>query len=117
MSANLFIGGIEKCDWENNTWKAYKICLNSWMSINKIAEEEKVNALLTVIGSHNVELLVNPCTPSEVNSKTFSELIVLLDNHFNIGMNEVSEAYKFDTRRQRNRCYVYYRIEEIVNEL
>lgn len=93
------IGNIEKFNNSTN-WKVYKICLESWMAVNAIDEATKVKAFLSVIGTETVELLVNLCIPDEVTDKSYIELITLLDDHFNIGLNEVSEAYRFDTRKQ-----------------
>lgn len=50
-------------------------------------------------GGDTVQLLVNLCAPTRIDTKSFDELVTLLDSHFSV-RNEVAEAYIFDTRVQ-----------------
>ena len=100
MATAGIIGSIKEFEPSQDNWKTYKRRLDAWIRVNKITEEQKVDVLVAVVGSQDVDLLVSLCTPSDINTKSYDDLTGLLDRHYYSGENEVISSYHFDTRCQ-----------------
>lgn len=97
----MSVGKIGPFDVTKDTWKSYVERLEQYFIANDIKEAIKVATLITVIGSDAYELMVNLCTPGRPASKTFNELVAVMQNHLQPQASVLAERYKF---RQRKQC-------------
>ena len=98
--ARNIVSSISEFNASKEQWVNYKRRLDAWMRINKIQDDEKVDAMLAVIGPEPVDLLVSLCAPTKIEDKNYTELSIVLESHYRSGTNELAESYTFDTRVQ-----------------
>ena len=72
------------------------------MAANDIADDKKTNLLLASIGSRSYKLLKNLTSLTAPNSKTYSELILVLKSHFDPRPIVIAETHKFWTAMQED---------------
>lgn len=77
-------------------WKVYKSRVQMYSLANNVEELRKVPVLLTTIGEKSLKLLHDFCDPSDPTSKSFDELITILDGHY---------TPRFSTYRKRIEFY------------
>ena len=70
------------------------------MAANDIDNEKKVNVFLAVIGPDAYKLLKNLCDPENPNTKTFTRLSQLLQEHFQPTRIVIAARHKFWTASQ-----------------
>ena len=100
MANASIIGSIKEFESSHDNWLTYKKRIDAWLRINKIEEDQKVDVLITLVGSEAVDLLVSLCTPNDITTKSYQELTAMLSRHYHCGENEVISSYQFDTHDQ-----------------
>ena len=91
--ARNIVSSISEFNASKEQWVNYKRRLDAWMRINKIQDDEKVDAMLAVIGPEPVDLLVSLCAPTKIEDKNYTELSTVLESHYRSGTNELAESY------------------------
>jgi len=100
MASN--IGSVGEFDvTKPKDWPTWKLKFTAWLAVNKIDNEDEINALLAVTGGELVDLLVSLCHPADVTTKDSDVLIKLIDNHYGAGRNKIAESYIFHCRLQK----------------
>ncbi|XP_049886620.1 uncharacterized protein LOC126381133 [Pectinophora gossypiella] len=97
----MSIGKIEPFNMAVDNWTLYVERLEQYFIVNNVKSELKVATLITVMGSETYELLVNLCTPEKPSSKTFSELVTIMQNHLQPKPSILAERYRFKQRVQK----------------
>ena len=96
-----FIGKIEPFDDALETWASYTERLEQYFALNKIEGEMQVPALLTLLGRKTYGLLRNLCAPEKPASKTYKELVEILDKQLSPKPSIIAERFRFHHRQQR----------------
>ncbi|KAJ0172353.1 hypothetical protein K1T71_012326 [Dendrolimus kikuchii] len=96
----MSIGKIAEFNMATDNWRLYVERLEQYFIVNKITNDLKVPTLITVMGADSYELLVNLCTPTKPNAKTFEEITEIMSRHLQPTPNELAERYKFRCRKQ-----------------
>ena len=65
------------------------------MAANDIDNEKKVNVFIAVLGPDAYKLLKNLCDPENPNTKTFTRLSQLLQEHFQLTRIVIAKRHKF----------------------
>ncbi|KAH6924114.1 hypothetical protein HPB50_012050 [Hyalomma asiaticum] len=81
MAASSQIGQVEAFDETVSDWLSYEERLSSFFAVNKVPEDLKVHALLSIIGPKSYSLLKSLTAPDKPSEKTFEQLTELLRNH------------------------------------
>lgn len=89
------IGNIEPFDIRAESWSSYVDRLEQFLLCNKVEETLKKSTLLTVIGSSTNTLLQGLCAPAKPASKTYDQLVALLQTHLHPKPSIIAERYKF----------------------
>ena len=98
--ARNVVSAIGEFSPNKEKWANYQRRFNAWMRINKIQDDEKIDAFISMVGPEVVDLLVALCAPAEIETKTYAQLTTLISNHYTSGSNELIESFKFDERKQ-----------------
>ncbi|XP_045540087.1 uncharacterized protein LOC123722419 [Papilio machaon] len=77
-----FLGSIPSFDYKTTEWSIFKSRLSQFLKINKIEDGDKGGVLLTHVTDETYRLIRNLSYPQEVESLSYSELVLLLDGHF-----------------------------------
>lgn len=81
MAERLY-GNIPQFDVKNDDWQIYKGQISMGMKTFKVKDEEKTGFLLCYCGTQLVSLIYNICSPKDVSTVSFEELIKQLDEYF-----------------------------------
>ncbi|KAK4885124.1 hypothetical protein RN001_001395 [Aquatica leii] len=88
----------------SDDWALYQEQLEQFLVINKIKDTENSNnrvaALLSLIGSETYKILRDLCTPQLPKDKTFAELCKMLKSHFSPATCVYRERIEFYEARQ-----------------
>lgn len=95
---------IPQFDDTVDTWNAFKIRLEAFFEGNDLIDttsEKKRRALLiSALSTRTITVLSSRCVPQKLNELTYSEVVQLLNDHFDPKPNEIAQSYKFFTRNQ-----------------
>ena len=69
--------------------------------MNGVREDRKKFVFLNFLGLKHFNLLANLLSPDDPTTKTFDELVEILDKHFRPTTSVVAERYRLNCRRQR----------------
>ena len=94
------IGNIGAFDEKSEKFSDYADRFEAYVAANDIDIEKKVNVFLAVIGPDSYKLLKNLCDPENPNTKTFTRLSQLLQEHFEPTPIVIAERHKFWTASQ-----------------
>lgn len=86
---------------EEESIESYVMRLKHYFKANAVKEENKVSVLITVLGSKNLATLSDLLAPTEVDTKTYDELVKVLKEHFSPKKLVVAERYTFYSRFQK----------------
>ena len=70
------------------------------MKANKIADADKVNVFLAMIGSSAFEIVTNYVTPEDPSEKQYDELTTILVNYYSLTRNQIALRMAFRKRHQ-----------------
>ena len=97
-----YIGSIKPFDEGREDWLAYSERLEQYFLVNGFAGERQVPAFLSIVGSKMYILLRNlteldmPCT------KSYGELVKILQDHFCPNPSIFAQQFRFHKRDQRD---------------
>jgi len=100
MSSLSLLGSITAFDPTQCRFENYIARFRSFLKINNVKITDQVDVFVACIGDSMFQLLVNLCTPIDPKLKTFDELVVILQNHYEPPALEVAERQHFLSRRQ-----------------
>ena len=85
------------------TWSSYTERLEYYFIANDVQDPAKKKAiLLTVCGPSTFQLLKNLLQPNTPESKSYTDLVDLLKNHFNPTPSVIMQRFKFNTRTRKD---------------
>lgn len=94
------LGHIESFDESASDWPSYEERLSSFLQVNRIPEDDKVHAFLSLIGPKTYSLLKSLTAPELPSAKSFELLKKLLGDHLSPKPSVISERAKFHRRAQ-----------------
>ncbi|XP_066955294.1 uncharacterized protein [Macrobrachium rosenbergii] len=95
-----YLGNVADYNPDLEDFDVYVERVQLFFTVNDIEEEKKTAVFLTLVGPKNYAILRDLIHPSNPNSKTFDELILVLKNHFSPVRSVIAERFKFNRRRQ-----------------
>ncbi|XP_046665591.1 uncharacterized protein LOC124357656 [Homalodisca vitripennis] len=96
------IGSVGEFDSNEETWDSYIERFELFLSCNDIDHSKKVSTLLTVVGVKTFKLLRDLCTPDKPSTKSYDDLVKLINDHLYPTPSFVCERYKFSLRNQHD---------------
>ena len=96
--------GLDKLELFNphlETFERYVQRVKIYFAANGVREERKKFVFLNSLGVKYFNLLANLLSPDDPTTKTFDELVEILDKHFRPTTSVVAERYRLNCRRQR----------------
>ena len=100
MAATL--GRIEEFDGDHEEWSQYQERLGHFFQANGVVEETKKRSVfLTLIGTNTYKLLRNLIAPEKPDTKSYTELVQILANHYSPTPAESVQRFKFHSRVRR----------------
>ena len=96
-----YIGKIEPFDEGQESWTNYQERLEEYFTVNDIADDKKVSALLTLLGGKTYSLLRNLTSPDKPSTKGYADLVKLLKDHLSPKPLVIAERFRFHKRNQR----------------
>ena len=97
------LGHIEPFDIQNDDWSLYIERLGQFYIANEITTNaKKVAVLLTVIGTKAYELLHSLLAPELPSTKSYDELVKVLEDHLKPKPLVIAERFKFHHRNQKD---------------
>ncbi|XP_070397463.1 uncharacterized protein [Dermacentor albipictus] len=94
------LGHIEPFDESTSDWPSYEERLSSFLQVNRIPEDDKVHAFLSLMGPKTYSLLKSLTAPELPSAKGFELLKRLLGDHLSPKPSVISERAKFHRRAQ-----------------
>lgn len=95
------IGNIDSFDSNEETWNSYIERFELFVECNGISSTKKVSTLLTVVGPKTYNLLRDLCTPNKPSTKSYDDIVKIVQDHLYPKPNLIAERYKFSQRDQR----------------
>lgn len=77
-------------------WETYTERLDLYFLANDVKDEKKVPILLTKISPETYKLARDLCAPAKPGTKTYDELVKVINDHLNPKPSETMERYKFN---------------------
>ena len=96
--------GLDKLELFNphlETFERYVQRVKIYFAANGVREDRKKFVFLNSLGVKHFNLLANLLSPDDPTTKTFDELVEILDKHFRPTTSVVAERYCLNCRRQR----------------
>ena len=90
-----FIGRIDLFDEALEDWPSYSERLKQYLIVNKVDEESKVAALISLVGPKIYKLLKSLVAPEAPATKNYDDLITLLTDHLSPKPLIIAERFKF----------------------
>ncbi|XP_037964899.2 uncharacterized protein LOC119691463 [Plutella xylostella] len=90
-----FLGNLAIFDHKTCEWDIFKGRLLQFVKVNKVEEDFKSAILITHLSDESYRLVRNLAYPSDVDTKTFKELVLLLDTHFKPRQCSFADMAKF----------------------
>lgn len=85
-----------------DSWQNYVKRVKAFFAVNDVKLDLQTSYLIALVGNETYELINNLCSPEEPESKSFEELVVLVQNHLSPKSSEIAERIKFRTCKQRS---------------
>lgn len=95
-----FIGSIGYFDSAEESRNTYVERLELFVDCNDIKLEKKLSTLLTAVGVMTYSLVKDLCVPVKPSSKSYDEIVKLMEEHLYPKPSFISERYKFSLRNQ-----------------
>ncbi|XP_063618267.1 uncharacterized protein LOC134791223 [Cydia splendana] len=90
-----FIGKLSVFDHKTGDWLIFKGKLTKFLLLNSIEDSNKSAVLLTYFSDESYRLLRNLVYPDDIETKTYKELVDVLDKHFKPKQCSFVEKAKF----------------------
>lgn len=94
------LGNMPEFNNGNEDFEDYLERLESYLEVNEIQPQQKVDLLITLIGAETYHTLKRLCVPDKPRSKSFEVLSKLLSSHFSPEKSIRIERFKFHERKQ-----------------
>lgn len=94
------IGKIEAFDEANEDWSTYVERVEQYFLAKENEKEKQVPAILSLMGSKTYGLLRSLCAPAKPSSKTFSEIVTVLQDHLSPKPLVIAERFRFHKGNQ-----------------
>lgn len=95
------IGKLEVFDDSQESWANYTERLEQYFIANEVADNKKVPALLSLIGPKTYGLLRDLTAPEKPSSKSFVDLVAILQAHLAPKPLVIAERFRFHKREQK----------------
>ena len=99
--AHFSIGNVGEYNEVTETWKNYTERVQQFFLANQVADDRKVPALLAIMGGKTYSLLRNLTMPAEPSTKTYDEIVTLLNDHLLPKPLVIAERFRFHKRDQK----------------
>lgn len=100
MAATPTIGSIQDYHPENELFSSYMERVELFFAANSVADDKKVAALLSIIGSKSYSLVRSLVTPSLPQDKEYKDLVAALKGHYEPRPLVIAERFQFHRRAQ-----------------
>lgn len=100
MSEMAFVGKVDEFDSANEDWEAYIERVELYCHANDVEDEKKVSVLLSLMGAKTYNLLRNLLSPNKPSSKSFDDIVKILQSHLNPKPLVIAERFRFHKRNQ-----------------
>ncbi|XP_064463364.1 uncharacterized protein LOC135374313 [Ornithodoros turicata] len=94
------VGSLKSFDESTSDWTAYEERLQSYLNVNRVEDDNKVDAVVSIIGPKTYALLKSPTSPDAPSKKKFKEILQLLREHYTPKPSVIGERAKFHRRTQ-----------------
>ncbi len=82
-------------------WSSYAERMEDFFLANCVSEpRQKVAILLSTVGAQTYKILRDLCSPDKASSKSFTDLVSLVQNHFHSKLTIITERYRVHQRNQ-----------------
>lgn len=95
------IGRLSEFNPSEESVDSYVLRLKHYFKSNDVKEDKRVSIFITVIGPKVLKVLSDIVSPSEIDSKTYDELVEVLKKHYSPKKLIVAERYTFSCRVQK----------------
>lgn len=95
-----YIGKIDAFDSTADDWIMYIERLEQYFTVNDIANEKQVPALLSAMGGKAYSLLRSLTAPEKPASKSFAEIVQIMQTHLSPKPLLIAERFRFHKRNQ-----------------
>nr|XP_023024008.1 uncharacterized protein LOC111512140 [Leptinotarsa decemlineata] len=96
MAVSEYKGHLREFDPSVADWSIFKRRIENYFVANNINDDKRKGAiLLNVLSEDAYKLIHNSCMPAEPDTKKYSELIPLLEEHFKPSLSVFAARYKF----------------------
>lgn len=95
------IGKVDVFEPGTESWTCYNERLDQYFVANEVANDKKVPALLSLVGPKTYGVLRDLTSPNLPKDKTYDELCLLLNKHFNPEPLVIAERFRFHKREQK----------------
>ena len=99
--AHFSTGNVGECNELTETWKSYTECVQQFFLANQVADDRKVPTLLAIMGGKTYSLLRNLTMLAEPSTKTYDEIVTLLNDHLSPKPLVIAECFRFHKREQK----------------
>ncbi|XP_063360621.1 uncharacterized protein LOC134649721 [Cydia amplana] len=95
--AQSYLGSLPNFDYKSGEWSIFKGKLTQFFKVNatSITADKKCAVLITHLSDDSYRLARNLVYPSDLEAKTYDELIAVLDKHFKIKKCSFANKAKF----------------------
>lgn len=97
-----FIGKMDSYDEATEPWPCYQERLDQYFLVNEIANDKKVPALLSLVGSQTYRLLRDLFSPDLPSTKDYAVLCDKLKDHYAPKPLVIAERFRFYKRDQKS---------------
>ena len=101
MAARLQIASVGEYGDDKEDFESYTERLSAWLVVNGVTDEPKSSVFLAVIGASTYKLLKSLLAPEKPNTKTFDELVNVLQRHYKPKPLIIAERFRFYKRQQQ----------------
>ena len=99
--AHFSIGNVGEYNELTETWKSYTERVQQFFLANQVVDDRKVPALLAIMGGKPYSLLRNLTMPAEPSTKTYDEIVTLLNDPLSPKPLVIAERFRFHKRDQK----------------
>ena len=100
--AQATIGTVGHYNPKEEAIEAYIARLTIWLKANKVENNDKVNAALSVMGPSAFSVLLNTCHPDDPSTKALADLTKILQQHYHAPRNKLLERKAFREWTQKD---------------
>ncbi|XP_047992930.1 uncharacterized protein LOC125231485 [Leguminivora glycinivorella] len=92
---SVYVGTLGTFDYKTQDWKIFSGRLAMFITLNDIADEKKTAVLLTSLSEDTYRLVSNLLHPKKIETSTYDEIVLQLNNHFTPKRSTFADRSKF----------------------